>query len=86
MKCASPDCISGIGLVSHQRGWFDKRRYCSRQCRDAFAVERPNRSQQDRSATTYFELLFLQEPQPKLMPVVVRKGPKSLATSCQPND
>src|SRR5215470_17300235 len=24
MKCAKPDCIRGIGLVSYQRGWFSK--------------------------------------------------------------
>jgi hypothetical protein len=75
MKCANPDCNRGIGLVSHQRGWFDKRRYCSRQCRDAFVAERPKRLQQERSATTYFEWLFLQpieNPQPKLAPRVMR--------------
>jgi hypothetical protein len=70
MKCAHPDCNRGIGLVSHQRGWFNKRRYCSRQCRDAFVVERPNRSKQVRSAATYFDWLFLQKPQRKLVPAV----------------
>jgi hypothetical protein len=66
MKCANPDCNRGIGLVSHHRGWFDKRRYCSRQCRDACleAAVRHKRSEQERIATTYFEWLFLQKPQP----------------------
>jgi len=74
MKCSNPDCNRNIGLV-HQRGWFSKRRYCSRQCRDTFVAERPKQSRQDRSATTYFEWLFLQpieNPQPKLMPAIVR--------------
>jgi hypothetical protein len=74
MKCANHDCNRGLGLVSYRRGWFHTRRYCSRPCRDAFVVEQPNRSQQDRSVTTCFEWLFLQKPQPKLMPAVVRKG------------
>ena len=62
MKCSNPDCNRNIGLVAHQRGWFSKRRYCSRQCRDAFVAER-------------FEWLCSQaikNPQPKLMPAVVR--------------
>ena len=70
MKCSNPDCNRGIGLVSHRRGWLSKRRYCSRQCYDAFLVERPKRSQQERGITTYFEWLFLQQienPQPKLI-------------------
>jgi hypothetical protein len=76
MRCANPDCNRGIGLVSHQRSWFDKRRYCSRQCRDAcLAAGRRKRSEQERIATTYFEWLFLQpfeNPQPKLAPRVMR--------------
>jgi len=54
MKCSNPDCNRGIGLIAHRRGW-SKRRYCSRQCRDASVAERPNRSQQVRSATTHFK-------------------------------
>jgi hypothetical protein len=69
MKCANPDCDRGIGLVSHQRGWFDKRRYCSRPCRDAFVARPWNRSEQEPIATTYFEWLFLQRPQPARLPV-----------------
>jgi hypothetical protein len=58
MKCSNPDCIRGIGLVAHQRGWFTKRRYCSRSCRDAFVADRPRQPRQERIATTYFEWLF----------------------------
>ena len=75
MKCSNPDCNRNIGLVAHRRGWFGKRRYCSRQCRDAFVAERPKKSRQERSATTYFEWLFLrpiEKPQPKPTPAIVR--------------
>jgi hypothetical protein len=30
MKCSNPKCGHGIGLVSYQRHWFDKRRFCSK--------------------------------------------------------
>ena len=73
MKCSNPDCNRNVGLVAHRR-WFGKRRYCSRQCRDAFVAERPKKSRQERSATTYFEWLFLQpieKPQPKPTPAIV---------------
>jgi hypothetical protein len=59
MKCSNADCNRGIGLVHHQSGWFSKRRYCSRNCRDAFVADLP-RSRKKPSATTYFEWLFLQ--------------------------
>jgi hypothetical protein len=75
MKCSNPNCNRGIGLVAHRRGWFGKRLYCSRRCRDAFVAERPKRPHQERSPTTYFEWLFLQpieNPQPKLAPRVLR--------------
>jgi hypothetical protein len=74
MKCSNPECNRGIGLVSHQRGWFDKRRYGSRRCRDAFKVERPKSSSQARSPRTYFEWLFLQptgNPRPTLIRATV---------------
>jgi len=74
MKCANPDCNRGIGLVSYQRGWFDKRRYCSRQCREAFVARWENQSEKERIAKTYFEWLFLQKPQPKLIPGIIGKG------------
>jgi hypothetical protein len=44
MRCAHPTCDRGIGLASHRRGWFGKRLYCSRTCRDDYAAEqRPTR-------------------------------------------
>jgi len=73
MKCSN--CNRNLGLVTHRRGWFGKRRYCSRQCRDTIVAERPNQSRQERGATAYFEWIFLQpieKPQPKLMSAVVR--------------
>jgi hypothetical protein len=39
MRCAHPTCHRGIGLVSHRRGWFGKRLYCSQACRDDYAAE-----------------------------------------------
>jgi hypothetical protein len=39
MKCSNPNCSHGIGLVSYRRGWFNKRRFCSKKCRDDFKVE-----------------------------------------------
>lgn len=75
MKCSNPDCYRGIGLVAYRRGWFGKRRYCSRQCRDVLAAERQKRS---RSDTTYFEWLFSQpfeNLQPKLKPAIIRVKP-----------
>jgi hypothetical protein len=77
MKCANPNCNRGIGLVAHRRGWLSKRHYCSRNCRDSFVADLPNRSRQKQSASTYFEWLFLQPPPQKLMPAVIRiKAPR----------
>jgi hypothetical protein len=77
MKCSNPYCDRGIGLVAHRRAWFDKRRYCSKQCRDTFVVERPEQSQQQRNATTYFAWLFLQPiEKPKPLPAFVRVRPR----------
>jgi hypothetical protein len=59
MKCSNLDCNRGIGLVAYRRGWFSKRSYCSKQCRDTFVAEAPKLKQRP-SLTTYFELLFLQ--------------------------
>jgi hypothetical protein len=39
MKCAHPTCKRGIGLVSHRRGWFGRRLYCSRACRSNYVAE-----------------------------------------------
>jgi hypothetical protein len=73
MKCSNRDCNRGIGLVAYRRGWFSKRRYCSKHCRDAFVADAP-KLQQERSATTYFEWLFAtdENPQLKLKPAVIR--------------
>src|SRR5262245_38944838 len=47
MKCSNPNCGHGIGLVSYQRHWFDKRRFCSKKCRYDFTAERRGPSQQE---------------------------------------
>src|SRR5262245_6031541 len=47
MKCSNPSCSHGIGLVSYGRGWFNKRRFCSKKCRDDFKIERPELRQQE---------------------------------------
>jgi hypothetical protein len=75
MKCSNPECSRGIGLVSHQRGWFGKQRYCSRICRDAFGVEQPKPSSRKRIPGSYFEWLISQptgNPQPRLMGAMAR--------------
>ena len=41
MKCSNPDCNRGLGLVAYRRGWFSKRRYCSKHCRDALVADAP---------------------------------------------
>ena len=74
MKCSNPECNRGIGLVAYRRGWFSKRRYCSKHCRDAFVADAP-KLRQERNAPTHFEWLFLQSienPQLRLKPAVVR--------------
>jgi hypothetical protein len=58
MKCANPNCNRGIGLVCHQRHSFDKRRFCSKKCRDEFVDEKPKRLQQELLSTSYFEWLL----------------------------
>ena len=58
MKCSNPNCSHGIGLVSYQRGWFDKRRFCSKKCRDDFTAARPRPSRQEQLAGSYFNWLF----------------------------
>ena len=72
MKCANPECDREIALIAYQRGWFGKRRYCSKHCRDAFV---PQKRQQKQGASSYFEWLFLQPieyPRLKLKPAVIR--------------
>jgi hypothetical protein len=74
MKCSNAECNRHIGLVAYRRGWFSKRRYCSKRCRDAFVPDGA-KLQQKRSVSTYFEWLFLQpieHPRLKLKPAVVR--------------
>jgi hypothetical protein len=70
MKCSNPDCTRGIGLVHYRRGWFSKRRYCSKSCRDAVVViDRAGQSRLEENPTTYFDWLFGQAVlQPKLAP------------------
>ena len=58
MKCSDPHCGHGIGLVSYRRGWFDKRRFCSKKCRDDFTIERSRPSQQERLIGSYFDWLL----------------------------
>lgn len=74
MKCSNPACSRNIGLVAYRRGWLSKRRYCSRNCRDAVVViDRAKRAHWERSHATYVEWLFEQpvsNAQPKLMPTV----------------
>jgi hypothetical protein len=77
MKCANPDCNRSIGLVHYQRGWFKKRRYCSRLCRDSFVAHPSKRPPQERTATTYLGWLVLQpleKSQPKPIPAVIRRA------------
>ena len=78
MKCSNPECNRGLGLVAHQRGLFDKRRYCSKRCRDTFVTEWPKRSQQERGVTTYFEWLLLRPIETRqLKPALVRVRARS---------
>jgi len=35
MKYSNPNCGHSIGLASHQRHWFDKRRICTKKCPNA---------------------------------------------------
>jgi hypothetical protein len=58
MKCSNPNCSHGIGLVSHKRHWFDKRRFCTKKCRDDFAAARPRPIQREYLADSYFNWLF----------------------------
>ena len=58
MKCSHPSCSGGIGLVSYQRSLFDKRRFCSEQCRDNFVKESPKRLQKERLTPSYFDWLL----------------------------
>jgi hypothetical protein len=58
MKCSNPNCGHGIGLVSYQRHWFDKRRFCSKKCRDEFRVEKLRPGPHQPIAGSYYNWLF----------------------------
>jgi hypothetical protein len=70
MKCAHPTCHRGIGLVSHRRGWFGKRLYCSRDCRDNYVVEvRPPRVKRSFDPSLFEQLFAPANAPAKLVPV-----------------
>ena len=70
MKCAHPMCQRGIGLVSHRRGWFGKRLYCSRGCRDNYVAEVRQPRVKRSFDPSLFEQLFAPANAPaKLVPV-----------------
>jgi hypothetical protein len=71
MKCANPTCNHSIGLVSRRRGFFGKRPYYSKACRDHIAVASAPKCER---ATTYFEWLFMQPAtlQPRMAVAAVR--------------
>ena len=58
MKCSNFNCGRGIGLVSYQRHWFDKRRFCTKKCRDNFTAAMPRPRQRERLVGSYFNWLF----------------------------
>ena len=64
MKCSNPNCGHGIGLVSYQRHWFDKRRFCSKKCRYDFTVERRASRNASSAATS---IGYSQTPRRKLL-------------------
>ena len=75
MKCANPDCNREIGLVAYRRGWFSRRRYCSKHCRDAIVINRAEQSHSEQTPATYFDWLFKQtvlRAQPNLVPATIR--------------
>jgi hypothetical protein len=70
MKCSHPTCNRGIGLVSHRRGWFGKRLYCSRDCRDNYVTEVRQPRVKRSFEPSLFEQLFAPATVPgKLVPV-----------------
>jgi hypothetical protein len=58
MNCSNPNCGHGIGLVSYQRNWFDKRRFCTKKCRDDFTAARPRPSHREPLVGSYFNWLL----------------------------
>jgi hypothetical protein len=84
MKCAHPMCHRGIGLVSHRRGWFGKRLYCSRGCRDNYAAEqRQPRARRSSVPSGFepslFELLFAAASAPRAPVTVQAVGVRAAA-------
>lgn len=79
MRCAHPMCNRGIGLVSHRRGWFGKRLYCSTACRDNYAAEQRQPRRPGSSVPSLFELLFAPAGAPRA-PVSARAAGVSART------
>ena len=59
MKCSNPYCNRGIGLIAYQRGWFSKRRYCSRHCRNAIMADAPLQQKWDRPLLKRLVIAFI---------------------------
>jgi transposase-like protein len=72
VKCAHPNCNRGIGLVSHRRA-FAKARFCCKQCRDTYVTADAKPAAGERTATTYFEWLFL-PPSAEALPQMARSA------------
>ena len=79
MRCGHPTCQRGIGLVSYRRGWFGKRLYCSRDCRDSYVAAEVRQPREPRPSRSFepslFEQLFAAATLPKPVParaVIVR--------------
>jgi hypothetical protein len=65
-------CNRGIGLVSHRRGWFGKRLYCSRDCRDTYVAEVRQPRVTRSFDSSLFEQLFAPAKLVSIRPVAVR--------------
>jgi hypothetical protein len=75
MKCAHPACHRGIGLVSHRRGFFDTRLFCSRACRDRREPERSKPRSREPPAAGWLAWLLDQlaaKPSVPTAPAVIR--------------
>lgn len=59
MRCSNPLCGRSIGLVAHRR-WFSSRHYCSRNCRNAFIADLPQRPHELERSWIYFDRPFRQ--------------------------
>jgi hypothetical protein len=71
MKCANSTCNHSIGLVALRRGFFGKRPYCSKECRDRFSVAPLPKCER---AATDFEWPFMQPAtlQPRMAVAALR--------------